>query len=232
MHNVHNYLEKLEGCIASNSREADQQLSRIIASQHPVIPGILHLKENSGGVLGWSKGNAAKASFLPAFHETLSQLPNMAFSGKFQILDENDIVFDGYDYYMLTKEPIQGLTLNKIAINGDESIATAIAEIRGYINMEFIICKLYLIGRVKKYLTSMWVGYGEEKESGEPVIFFAPIFPEDVAIFQEYDVNEIAREGMDEGETFIHGNKLWQVAQDDEGFYVYQPAPFMSVSLN
>ena len=172
--------------------------------------------------MGWSKGNAVKASFLPAFHETLSQLPNLAFSGKFQILDENDIVFDGYDYYMLTKEPIQGLTLNKIAINGDESIATAIAEIRGYINMEFIICKLYLIGRVKKYLTSMWVGYGEEKESGEPVIFFAPIFPEDVAIFQEYDVNEIAREGMDEGETFIHGNKLWQVAQDDEVSHVAQ----------
>ena len=232
MHDLKSYLETPDDCIAISSSEADFFLSPNIKRNTKLpIPGILYPKDNnSPGILIWAKLAKNFNRCIPIFKEGTEDLRNLQTYGRFKPLGHESIIYAGYDYYMFTDEPKQGLTINKIVINGDETIATAIAEMRGYINMDFVISKLYLIGRVKKYLTSMWIGYGENKETSENTIFFAPIFPEDVEIFRKYDFTEIAREGMDTGDYFIHNDHLWQIAKDEDGFYIHQPSPYMRIS--
>ncbi len=232
MHNLKLYLETPDDCVAVSSSEADFFLSQDIKKNTELpIPGIFYPKDNDAyGILIWAKLAKKYNRCIPIFKDNADNLRNLQINGIFKPLGHENIIYAGYDYYMFTNEPRQGLTINKIAINGDENIAKAIAEMRGYINMDFVISKLYLIGRVKKYLTSMWIGYGEDQKTGEATLFFAPIFPEDVKIFQKYDVNEIAREGMDTGDYFIHNDHLWQIAKDEDGFYIHQPSPYMRIS--
>ena len=232
MHDLKSYLETPDDCIAISSSDADFFLSQDIRKNTELpIPGILYPKDNnSPGILIWVKRAKDYNRYIPIFKEDTKDLNNLQSFGRFKPLGHEHIIYAGYDYYMFINEPEKGLTINKIVINGDETIATAIAEMRGYTDMEFVICKLYLIGRVKKYLTSMWIGYGKDKKTETPTRFFAPIFPEDVRIFKKYDVNEIAREGMDTGDYFVHGDSLWQIAKDEDGFYIHQPAPYMRIS--
>lgn len=67
-----------------------------------------------------------------------------------------------------------------------------------------MLCRVYVIGRVKKLLGVCWIGW--VPETGDTL--FVKLFQDDVDRFMAYDPLELAREAIDEGENFLRSRSF------------------------
>ena len=102
------------------------------------------------------------------------------------------------------------------------------AAIRGFAGAEFMLCRVYVIGRVKKLLGVCWIGW--VPETGDTL--FVKLFQDDVDRFMAYDPLELAREAIDEGETFYDHGRFWKLCRDEnDAWYVEEAAPLAKMSV-
>ena len=61
---------------------------------------------------------------------------------------------------------------------------------------------------------------------------FVKLFQGDVDRFMAYDPLELAREAIDEGETFYDHGRFWKLCRDEnDAWYVEEAAPLAKMSV-
>ena len=63
-------------------------------------------------------------------------------------------------------------------------------------------------------------------------LFLQPVFDEDFPIYHSHNINNLNWEYMHEGDTFIHGEKAYQICLDDKDLYYIGLLPFRILKNN
>lgn len=146
----------------------------------------------------------------------------------FRPLEEGEMfLFDGR-LYMVKFDRRRGFYLRHVFFFYHQFYAGAEAAIRGFAGAEFMLCRVYVIGRVKKLLGVCWIGW--VPETGDTL--FVKLFQDDVDRFMAYDPLELAREAIDEDETFYDHGRFWKLCRDEnDAGYVEEAAPLAKMSV-
>lgn len=182
----------------------------------PPVPGVSARPEDeeNTGFFVWNVKSQRGTHVLPFFkYEELAKKYEMM---TFRPLDEGEMfLYDGR-LYLIKTDKRGGFYLQNVFLFYHQSYAEAEAAIRGFVGAEFMLCRIYVIGRVKKQLGICWVGW--VPETGD--VLFVKLFQDDIERFMAYDPLQLAREAIDIGETFYDHGRFWKLCKDEDDAYL------------
>lgn len=209
-----NYLKEVEkNCLLPSSRAVtDYCRCKGIEVQTFPLPGIGTCTEspNQEEYFVWRFENERGINLLPMFNEQF--LARGRAKVKFRQMTNGEIFICQNKLYEVFFDKNRGYYLQNVYMLHNELYARAEAITRGFEDVEFVLCRVYLIGQKQEFLGICWVGY--VPESGDR--FFVKLFQDDVDTFMQYDLRQLAWEAIDVGEVFQYKNKWWKLLEDEE----------------
>ena len=215
-------------CVAPSSQAAFRHLqAKGIDPEELPVPGVAVRPgdEEDTGFFVWNARSIRGIHVLPFFNykELTQRYERMVF----RAMEPGEMFLYDNRLYMVKYDRRRGFYLRNVFFYHHEFYAKCEAAIRGYVGAEFMLCRIYVIGRVKKLLGICWIGYVEE--TGDTI--FVKLFQDDLSKFAEYDPRDLAREAVDLGEIFSYQGRCWKLCQDDKGFYQVNPVTAPKLTL-
>lgn len=209
-----NYLQEPDkDCLLSSSRAVSDYCRRAdIEVQTFPLPGIgcLTEHENQEEYFVWRFENERGINLLPMFKE--QSLSRERTKVLFRQMKNGEIFLNHNKLYEVFFDKKRGYYLQHIFMLCNELYARAEAITRGFDNVEFVLCRVYVIGKTQEFLGICWVGY--VPATGDRL--FVKLFQADVDKFMQYDLRQLAWEAINVGELFHYKNKWWKLLEDEE----------------
>lgn len=117
-------------------------------------------------------------------------------------------------YFQIIKDKCLQLLIKEINCFSTEGDVYGYMYCKGYKNVEVYAVKMYRIGKKYEYVFPSW--YVKLPENEKFTATFVPMFMEDIYTKADIDNNELNWEFMDPGDTFIHGNEIWRLYENEE----------------
>lgn len=192
-------------------------LFKEIGCKNPPQLGVLMYSDGKDSVrtIGWCSEENNQYQDVPVF---------MSFEDKesydkvtFIPMDEHEIFVVDRCLYM-TVSIAGGLSIRRINLIFDESIACALNSIRGLPETEYELCKIYTANSRHEFLGYHWIGKWDIDDTSEDLsqLTILPVFGEDDSIFQTQNISELEIINTENGETFVKNGTLWQVIHNGE----------------
>lgn len=165
------------------------------------------------GFFAWNVESPRGSHILPLFQykDVAPQRELLSF----RPMEEGEMFLHDGNLYVVKFSQKRGFYLQNIYVLYHEFYAGVEAAIHGYTNVEFMLCRVYVIGRVKQLLGICWIGYAEENEC----LLYIKLFQADIDRFEAYTPAQLSTEAVNIGEVFYAHDRFWQLCRDEKGGY-------------
>ena len=160
---------------------------------------------------------------LPLFNDGKQDIPQKDLT--IYPMIENQIFFYNNYLYTVKFNTKEGYYIKNIKVLYQEDFAKAEATFRGFPNANFMLCRVFVIGRENKQIGLTWVGYCEEENTS----IYVKLFQDDLKIFAKYTPSELSTEAVKVGEIFSHNDEYWVLKQNENEAYYIERLPFKIV---